>query len=125
MYRVRSADKLDGVLMIVNGNSTEVWLRRNIERVEDEDGTHWEADEVRGEVDATTSGAYIAANFDALWDEWVDTPLTVRIADVRDATETHDGAIVELAEMVAEGEVTMEDLSQAIIELAEIIGGGE
>ena len=109
----------------IGGRIAEVSLHRNIEQVEDEDGIHWEADEVRGEVDATTSGAYIAANFDALWDEWDDTPLTVRIADVRGATETHDGAIVELAEMVAEGEVTMEDLSQAIIELAEIIGGGE
>ncbi len=122
----RSPRPLEPVLMVVNGNDMEVWLRRNIRQETDEDGNEvWVADAVHGILPASTTGAYVSENFDALWDEWDDTPLTVRIADVRDATETHDGAIVELAEMVAEGEVTMEDLAQAIVELAEIIGGGE
>lgn len=109
----------------IGGRIAEVRLRRNIAEVEDEDGTHWEADEVRGTVDAATSGTYVAAHFGDLWDEWDDTPLTRRIAEVRDVGNVHDDAIVELAEMAASNETDLETLTLAVLELADIVGGGE
>ena len=85
------------------------------------------ADEAFGILPGYPTVEGVEDQFDELWARFEDESLTdsERIDDARDTASTNSDAIAELADMVAEGEVTMEDLSQAIVELAEIIGGGE
>ena len=132
MQRTQSAGPLEAVQLARQGAVTHVWLRRNVERVTvtGEDGTEqeaWEADEQHGALPGTPTAAEVAARLDELWEEFAEAELTDadRLAAAREAAATNGDAIAELAEMVAEGEVTMEDLAQAIVELAEIVGGGE
>lgn len=121
-----SPQPLEPILMVVNGCSMEVWLRRNIQQETDEDGNEvWMADAVHGILPANTTGAYVSENFDALWDEWDDTPMHVRVADVRETADENTGAIVELATITAETEVTIDNLAGAIVELATIVAGGD
>ena len=83
MQRTQSPQQLSQVQMAVNGGIVEVWLHRNIEQVTDEDGNAaWVADQVHGILPASTTGAYVSANFDALWDEWDDTPMLQRVREI-------------------------------------------
>ena len=132
MVHTKSATPLDAVKLERRGLINDVWLRRDIEEIEEEieDGlsqTMWEAIEVYGTVPASVTAEEVADDFDEWWTRFEDEAMTdaERIADARDMAMTNGDAIEELAEMVAEGEVTMEDLAQAIVELAEIVGGGE
>lgn len=132
MHCVTSDTTLNSMLMVVNDSVMEVWLRRNIEQVADEDGTHWEADEVCGTLPATTSGAYVAAHFDELWDEWDDTPLVRRIAGVRETAQTQADAIDDLAWLASDTDASVGMVMDAIADLGadvstlyELVGGGE
>lgn len=132
MTRTQSATPLATVQVARRGNVSDVWLRRDIEEVDvelPEGGSQhmWEAEEVSLTLPGTPTPEEIEDDFDALWLRAEEEALTdaERLADVRETAATNGDAIAELAEMVAEGEVTMEDLAQAIVELAEIIGGGE
>lgn len=79
----RSQQPLEPILMVVNGCSMEVWLRRNIRQETDEDGNEvWTAYAVHGILPANTTGAYVSANFDSLWDEWDDTPMLQRVREI-------------------------------------------
>ena len=49
--------------------------------------------------------------------------LTRRDLEKKDRIGDVENAVVELAEMSANNEVNIEDLTQAILELAEMIGG--
>jgi len=92
MQRTQSPQQLSQVQMAVNGGIVEVWLHRNIEQVTDEDGNAaWVADQVHGILPASTTGAYVSANFDALWDEWDDTPMMQRVREI--AESATDGLV--------------------------------
>ena len=79
----RSQQPLEPILMVINGCNMEVWLRRNIRQETDEDGNEvWTAYVVHGELPANTTGAYVSANFDALWDEWDDVPVLQRVREI-------------------------------------------
>lgn len=130
MQRTQSPQRLNQVQMAVNGTIMEVWLHRNIKQVEieGEDGlphTMWEADEVHGTLPASTAGAYVSESFDALWDEWDDTPVHVRIAEVRETANDATAGVVEVAELAAGNETSIEEIEAALVELADIIAGGE
>jgi hypothetical protein len=132
MKRTQSATPLDAVQVERRGLIKDVWLRTDIEEieVEIEEGlsqTMWEAFEVYGTVPASVTAEEIEDDFDAWWARFEDEAMTdaEKLADARDMAQVNGDAIEELAELVAEGEVTMEDLAQAIVELAEIVGGGE
>ena len=110
----------------------EVRLHRNIEQVADGDGTQWEADEVCGTLPATTSGVYVAAHFDELWDEWDNTPLERRIAGVRETAQTQADAIDDLAWLASDTDANVGMVMDAIADLGadvsalyELVGGGE
>lgn len=132
MVHTQSATPLDAVQVERRGLIKDVWLRTDIEEieVEIEEGlsqTMWEAFEVYGTVPASVTAEEIADDFDEWWTRFEDEAMTdaEKLADARDMAQVNGDAIEELAELVAEGEVTMEDLAQAIVELAEIVGGGE
>ncbi len=132
MKRTQSATPLDAVQVERRGLIKDVWLRTDIEEieVEIEEGlsqTMWEAFEVYGTVPASVTAEEIEDDFDDWWARFEDEAMTdaEKLADARDMAQVNGDAIEELAELVAEGEVTMEDLAQAIVELAEIVGGGE
>ena len=121
------------VIRVAGSMASDVWLRKGIEHTtiigeQGEEEEVWVAsDVIHGIVDGLKTPQELEDQFDELWARFEDESLTdaERIADARDTAYTNSDAIAELGDMVAEGEVTMEDLSQAIIELAEIIGGGE
>ncbi len=48
MWRTASTAELSQVHIVANGASADVWIRTDIETVEDEDGTHYEANETHG-----------------------------------------------------------------------------
>jgi hypothetical protein len=132
MVRTKSATPLDAVQVERRGLVNDVWLRTDIEQIEEEIGeglsqTMWEAFEVYGTVPASVTAEEIEDDFDDWWARFEDEAMTdaEKLADARDMAQVNGDAIEELAELVAEGEVTMEDLAQAIVELAEIVGGGE
>ena len=121
------------VIRVAGSMASDVWLRKGIEHTtiigeQGEEEEVWVAsDVIHGIVDGLKTPQELEDQFDELWARFEDESLTdsERIADARDTAYTNSDAIAELGDMVAEGEVTMEDLSQAILDLAEIIGGGE
>ena len=133
MQRTQSPQQLSQVQMAVNGGIVEVWLHRNIEQVTDEDGNAaWVADQVHGILPASTTGAYVAAHFDELWDEWDDTPLVRRIAGVRETAQTQADAIDDLAWLASDTDANVGMVMDAIADLGadvsalyEFVGGGE
>ena len=117
MVHTCSEHQLDRIYVISNGMDVYVWLRRNVSQVTDENGTHWEADEVHGTLPATTSVAYVEAHFDELWDEWDDTPIVRRIADVRDVESVQGDAIDDLAWLASDTGIKMSLVMDAIADL--------
>lgn len=86
------ADEPSAVQVIAHeGRLSEVFVRRNITRVETEDGERWECSEVQAKADITQEQA--EAQADAIWQ--AEAPSGIDL-------ETLAGAIEEIGAMVAE-----------------------
>ena len=126
-----SGKQLEPVLVEEFDGHAEVWLRRNI--VHDwhdlPDGgsqEFWEADEAHGTMPLGTTAADVLADFDRIWDrfEYSDREYAEMVADgVVRLDEQASDALVELAELAAANEVSIEELTVGLLELAEIVGG--
>ena len=132
MKRTQSATPLDAVQVERRGPINDVWLRRDIEEVEVEIGdglsqTMWEAFEVYGTVPASVTADEIEGDFGGWWAKFEDDAMTdaEKLAETREIANDNAGAIVELAGMAADAEVTLDDLAGAILELAAIVAGGD
>ena len=131
MERTISATPLDAVLVEQQGDHAEVWLRKNIEtdwHDEPDGGSQqfWEADEVHGVMPAGTTVAEVEADFDHIWNrfEYSDREYSEMVADgVTELDQQTSDALIELAELAANNEESIEELTVGLLELAEIIGG--
>ncbi len=66
MWRTASTAELSQVHIVANGSAADVWIRTDIETVEDEDGTHYEANETHGLFSPPPTEAEVEANL-SLW----------------------------------------------------------
>ena len=139
MVRTKSATPLDAVQVERRGLVNDVWLRTDIEQIEEEIGeglsqTMWEAFEVYGTVPASVTAEEIEDDFDDWWARFVDEAMTdaERLAQVKNATNTQGDAIADLAWLASDTDESMSMIADAIAELSadvstlfEIISGGE
>lgn len=131
MQQTLSATPLEAVHVEQRGDIADVWLHRNI--VHDwhdlPDGgsqEFWQADEVHGTMPAGTTAADVLADFDRIWDrfEYSDREYAEMVADgVTELDQQTSDALIELAELAANNEASIEELTVGLLELAEIIGG--
>lgn len=77
-----SDTQLSSIDLVDNVSFCEVRLRKNIHKEIDDNAEVWRADEVIGKLPLGTTTAYVDANFDALWEEWDDTPMLQRIREI-------------------------------------------
>ena len=115
-----SATPLDAVMVEVRpgGVTSDVWLRRNIEKdVADNSADtekaieFWRADELHFVAVGTPSIEEVTAAFNELWDAHEDDGLT--------DTERIDSIIAQLKQTRA----ALEDTNAALLEIGDIVGG--
>lgn len=115
-----SATPLDAVTVEVRpgGVTSDVWLRRNIEKgVADNSADtekaieFWRADELHFVAVGTPSIEEVTAAFNELWDAHEDDGLT--------DTERIDSIIAQLKQTRA----ALEDTNAALLEIGDIVGG--
>lgn len=115
-----SATPLDAVTVEVRpgGATSDVWLRRNIEKdVADNSADtekaieFWRADELHFVAVGTPSIEEVTAAFNELWDAHEDDGLT--------DTERIDSIIAQLKQTRA----ALEDTNAALLEIGDIVGG--
>lgn len=119
MYQLR----LDGI--------ANVWLRNNIEEVEDiheseeeesEPSYHWEADEIFFTTNEL-SASDIESKFDELWEYYSssDVPIDKRVFSVEQDSRDINNAVAELSEIISEDNINISDLTDAIADLSQLI----
>lgn len=89
MDRVQYSALPDKVLYMKNGETSDVWLRKNIVEVETEEGVLWEADEIY--LRSHLSKKEIENNFDSYFEE--EIPVTVE--DLAEAIDILTDIILE------------------------------
>ncbi len=127
MWRTANSTGIEPIQIEPNGcGGADVWLRKNIEQTTDEDGNpQWVADETHGLVSPVPTLAEIGASFDAWWADLEERGKTDadRMAELTEASDQHETALVELAGIAAENAVTIEDVMSGLLEIAAIVGG--
>lgn len=101
MREVWGSEELARVVLRQLPDGTEIaYLRRDIARVEGEDGVQWRADEAVVKTDLPLEE--VEASFDALWAQAEHESMTQaqRIAGLEEAQSSTDDAICELYEMM-------------------------
>lgn len=86
-------------MKLPNGHA-DVWLRRNIQQEENDEGVFWSADEKYIRTGLTLDE--VNAQFDALFDAEPETPLTdpERIAQLEQQNEVLIECLLEMSEIV-------------------------
>lgn len=88
MEKTYSSEELEAIKYYPQLDGTAVvLLRDNIEQVETEDGTYWQADEVSVTTDLTE--AEVEDDFDALWveGETASKPLAQRVSELEELSD--------------------------------------
>ena len=113
MWHSGNSTGVDPVQIEPNGHGgADVWLHMNIEEGTDGDGNpKWEYDETHGVVAPAPTVAEVEADFAAWWDR------------LEDGNKTDHDRVVELTAQLAKANERAETHEQAIVELAELIGG--
>lgn len=100
------------------GATSDVWLRRNIERDVADNGTDtekaiefWRADELHFVAVGTPSVEEVAAAFNELWDAHEDDELT------------EIERIDKLIEQLNDTRAALDDTQAALLEIGDLVGG--
>lgn len=115
-----SATPLDAVMVEARpgGATSDVWLRRNIERDVADNGADtekaiefWRADELHFVAVGTPSVEEVAAAFNELWDAHEDDELT------------EIERIDKLIEQLSDTRAALDDTQAALLEIGDLVGG--
>lgn len=115
-----SATPLDAVMVeaMPGGATSDVWLRRNIERDVADNGADtekaiefWRADELHFVAVGTPSVEEVAAAFNELWDAHEDDELT------------EIERIDKLIEQLNDTRAALDDTQAALLEIGDLVGG--